>query len=134
MSKQRIYILVAAIIGAISTFLPWAKGPMGMTIDGTQGDGYISLAVFVAVGVVAFLGTRTETLSKVQKWSEVALGAVATLVAIFEFVNISNMKNSMTGLAKLVSASVSPSFGLFTLLLAGIAVIILPLLGNITDK
>ena len=42
MHKQRMALMLAAAAGIVATFLPWAT-VMGMTINGTVGDGWITL-------------------------------------------------------------------------------------------
>ena len=49
MNKQRLAILITAAVGALSTFMPWAKAPIVGSVPGTEiedGLGWISFGLF----------------------------------------------------------------------------------------
>ena len=67
MSKQKKIVLISALAGTISMFLPWAQ----VTIFGIKGDIYkgtdieysfLPLYCFIAVGVISFLNNQFENL------------------------------------------------------------------------
>lgn len=55
MNKQRLAILILAGLGALATFMPWVKAPIVGTINGTKGDGWITLALFAVPLVISLL-------------------------------------------------------------------------------
>lgn len=62
MEKKRKFILIIAVLGMIGTFLPWASA-FGFTVRGTDGDGWITLALFAIGGAIAFFnGEKAEAI------------------------------------------------------------------------
>jgi len=65
MHKQRLAVIIAAGLGAIAAFLPWAKiSFMGFSASASGiegGDGYLSLILFGVAGAMAFLGDYKNT-------------------------------------------------------------------------
>ena len=66
MNKQKLFTLIAAGLGAIATFLPWAtlrlmkKTFVNMegfseSVSGTAGDGILTLILFIVIIVLASL-------------------------------------------------------------------------------
>jgi hypothetical protein len=87
MEKKRKFILIIAIVGMIGTFLPWASA-FGFTVSGTEGDGWITLALFAVGGAIAFFnGEKSEAISKkvmAGVWVPAALAALIALMKIFK--------------------------------------------------
>ncbi len=87
MEKKRKFILIIAVVGMIGTFLPWASA-FGFTVSGTQGDGWITLALFAIGGAIAFFsGDKAAALKKkimAAVWIPAALAAVIALLKIFK--------------------------------------------------
>lgn len=73
---QRILAIVVAALGCLGTFLPWGGiGPI-MVVNGTAGDGWISLACFaLIIGATLFTGKRNEPTSTAAFF--LGLGALA---------------------------------------------------------
>ncbi|WP_066755807.1 hypothetical protein [Crocinitomix algicola] len=116
MHKQRLAVIVAAGLGMVATFLPWAKVSMfGMSISvkGTEGDGWISLALFAVAGVLAFLGDdRTQPIDAGKVKGVAGVGAAVTLFMLWELIGSIGFDYS--------------SIGVYLALLAGIAVLAVP--------
>jgi len=114
MEKKRKFILIIAVVGMIGTFLPWASA-FGFTVSGTQGDGWITLALFAIGGAIAFFnGDKAEALKKkimTAVWVPAALAAVIALLKIF----------------KSRPAGLSIGIGLYLIAIAGIAQVFLTL-------
>ncbi len=58
MNKQRLGILILALIGMLTTFMPWATVSfLGMqrTIKGTDGDGWITIVLFLVVLILTLV-------------------------------------------------------------------------------
>lgn len=85
MSKQRKFLLITALAGIISVFLPWhtAGGLFeGLSINGFHGIGVLVFFLFAAVGVLAIIGNQTKPLDKTLWLIAMAAGAVALLCII----------------------------------------------------
>jgi len=122
MHKQRIGVLVSCIVGAVAAFLPWAHA-LGVTFAGIQGDGKISLAMFVAALVPALVGARSNAMS-------VAARVLSSIFAIapvgLGLWKIHHFSASMGRPGNLLEAALAQStgvdFGLYLTIVAGIAV------------
>lgn len=67
MRKQRKFVLIAALVGVISIFLPWVSTSglfAGISVNGFNSGGVIVFIAFVAAGVMAFLGDQTKAMEK----------------------------------------------------------------------
>lgn len=85
MSKQRKFLLITALAGIISIFLPWhtAGGIFeGFNINGFHGVGVFVFFLFAAVGVFAILGDQTKSLDKTFWLLALAAGVVSVLCII----------------------------------------------------
>lgn len=87
MSKQRKMVLIAAAVGIISMFLPWASYIFG-SINGMHGNGTIVFLALAAAGVVAFLGDQTTNLTKTNWMIVLIAGGVAALFMIINFFDL----------------------------------------------
>ena len=93
MNKQRKFILIAAAVGAIATFLPWVSVSFGAyggySSNGFSGIGILVFFCLVASGVLAFLGDQTKALDKTFWFITLACGAIATLIMVINFLRAS---------------------------------------------
>lgn len=115
MHKQRLALTVAAVAGIIATFLPWAS-VMGMTINGTVGDGWISLAIFAGITILALLGNRSTALKGGMLIAATVMALLALGMGIYEIMNIRKSGGNY----------VEIGFGLYILIAAAAACLILP--------
>jgi hypothetical protein len=91
LNKQRKFILIAALVGVISIFLPWISiSGFGMSIsaNGFHSYGIMVFIAFIAAGIVAIMGDQTKPLDQAMWLVELAAGAVAL---IFAFLSMSNL-------------------------------------------
>lgn len=78
---QRIALVITSLIGAAGTFLPWAH--IGaLSINGTQGDGWITFVFFALVIVASLSGRLQQPLGWIATVFAVLGGAAAFCVAI----------------------------------------------------
>lgn len=116
MHKQRLAVIIAAGVGVIATFLPWAKVSffgMSVSVNGTAGDGWISFGLCAAAGVMAFLGDDRNTPIESGKVKVVAgLGAAVTLYMLLQFLVLIGISYS--------------SIGVYLALLAGVGILAVP--------
>ena len=69
MHKQRIFMLIAAAVGALACFLPWVNVPIMGSMNGVAGIvGQMALAMFVGAGVLVLLGNRTGAMPPPSAW------------------------------------------------------------------
>jgi hypothetical protein len=123
--KQRMGVGIAALCGALATFLPWVQGPVH-SLSGAAGiDGWISLALFVPAIVLAVRGNRAEPLVGHLRLGAVIPAGISSLMAFYKIVEFNT---SMSGISSdnpfggLLAMSVRPGIGLYVIVLAGIAI------------
>ena len=108
MEKKRKFILIIAVVGMIGTFLPWASIAGFVTVSGTEGDGWITFALFAIGGAIAFFsGQKTEALKKkimTAVWVPAAIAAIIALINVFK-----------------LSHGFSAGFGIWLVIIAGLA-------------
>lgn len=134
MNKQRNAILIVSGLGVLATFLPWVKAPIIGSVNGTDGDGWITLVLFAVPLAISLLGDKTKAITGGQLY-----GAIlpALLAGIIGALKISDFNSKMAEIgdnpfAKAMSDNVSIGMGLYLVVIAGFA---LPILGFlIKDK
>jgi hypothetical protein len=92
MNKQRKFVLIAAVVGVISMFLPWVSiSLLGFTqsVNGMHGSGILVFLCFAASGIVAYLGDQTKNLDKTMWLVTLIAGALATLIVIWYIIDVS---------------------------------------------
>ena len=128
MNQQRLAILIAAGLGALATFMPWVKAPFIGTIAGSQGDGWVTLALFSVAIVVSLLSDKTKRVEGGALYAAVIPPIIAALIGIQKISYFSSIMAEMEAdmgdnpFAMALGATVSIEFGLYLIVLAGIAV------------
>jgi hypothetical protein len=113
--KQKLYSLIAAGVGLIALFLPWATvsfgGYGGGSVNGLHGEGLITLLGVAAVGVACFMGDKAKMFDDMYK--KVALGGFGGIIlgAVIAFLNVSGKGRGV----------VKPGFGIYIAILVGVA-------------
>ncbi|MBN1637746.1 MAG: hypothetical protein JW866_02175, partial [Ignavibacteriales bacterium] len=129
MNKQKLVILIIAAVGAISTFLPWAKVEFGgsISINGTNGgDGWITFGLFAVAGAMAFLGDKTKPLSGIYKTITLITGLIASVIGILNIVNIKSELSEISSTelyGDQLKDIVSLGFGLWLIVISGLALV-----------
>lgn len=128
---QRAALGASAILGALTTFMPWLTAPVVGTVYGTAGDGWITLPLFVPAMVFAWLGDRLRPISGWQRFAAAIPPTLAAAIGVWKIVHfnirLSHMELEMAGnpfgaaMAKMASVSMQTRFGLYLLVLAGIS-------------
>ena len=89
MNKQRKFILIAALVGVIATFLPWVTvsfgGFGGFSVNGFNGIGILVFLCLVASGILAFLGDQTKPMEKTFWMITLIAGGLASLIMVINF-------------------------------------------------
>ena len=86
MSKQRKFVLISAVVGFISMFLPWMSVSMfgySQSVNGMHDKGILVFICFVASGAISYLGDQTKNLDKNMWGITLLAGAVALLLVIW---------------------------------------------------
>ena len=109
-NKQRLFIVIAAGIGVIATFLPWASFIFG-SVSGLQTYGWLSMLLYAGAGAIAFLGEKELAVEKSKMMIVVILGGAGALFSLIKIIQIfsTNM--------------LSAGFGVYLSLLAGLALV-----------
>jgi hypothetical protein len=122
MNKQRMFILVAAVIGVIATFLPWIELAMG-SVAGTKGDGWLTLPLFTISAVLAVLGNRMAPLSGASLYGTMVPALLAGLLGIYKIVDFnSSLPSGDNPIILAMRQTMSVGIGLYLVALAGVAV------------
>jgi len=131
MNKQRLGILIIAAIGMLATFLPWFKAPIIGTIYGTEEEGWITFILFTIPLIISLLNDKSKPLKEARLTGAIVPSIIAALIGIWKIKHInSNIGDDF--FSKALSSSFSIEFGLYLIVLAGIALPIIAFL--IKDK
>jgi ABC-type phosphate transport system permease subunit len=136
MNKQRLTILIVAALGVLATFMPWIKAPLVGTINGTSGDGWITLGLFVVPLVISLINDRTKALKGLPLYGAIIPGLIAGSIGLWKIVDF-NSKMSELGdnpFAQALGASITIEFGLYQVVLAGIALPIVAFIMKDTEQ
>lgn len=128
---QRAVLGASAILGALTTFMPWLTAPVVGTVYGTAGDGWITLVLFVPALVFTWLGDRLRPIGGWQRFAAAIPPAMAAVLGVWKIVDfnlrLSRMESEMAdnpfgaAMAKMASVSMQTRFGLYLLVLTGAA-------------
>jgi hypothetical protein len=117
MHKQRKFVLIAALAGVISIFLPWISTSglfAGFNVNGFSGGGVIVFITFIVAGAVAFMGDQTKPMEKNMWLIALVAAGVGFLFCVIRFSQISG--NAL--------GIVSPGYGLFIAAAASLAALV----------
>jgi hypothetical protein len=122
MNKQRMFIVIAAVLGIVATFLPWIELAMG-SIAGTKGDGWITLLLFLVSAVLAVLGNRNSSLSGVKLYGAMGPALTAGLIGLYKILNFnSSLPDGDNPFALALRNTMSIGIGLYLVVIAGLAI------------
>ncbi len=119
MNKQRKLILIAALAGIISIFLPWfSAGAFGFSvhINGFHGWGILAFLCFVTSLIISLMGEQTKPLDKTMWFVAIICGALSLLSIVI------TIFSSQTGDYGFASANLG--FGIWISLIASIGIVL----------
>ncbi|QTU82730.1 hypothetical protein J7S27_05525 [Carnobacteriaceae bacterium zg-C25] len=122
MNKQKLYITIFSVIGALSVFMPWASiSSFGVSqnFSGIDGDGKITLVLFIIACVLCLIGNKQEKLQKNFIYGIWAIGAVNIIVFL---VLQTNAAKASSFTARFVSAGAG--HGAYVMLICAVAIIL----------
>jgi hypothetical protein len=134
MHQQRLAIVIAAAVGMLGTFLPWVSVPFLGSISGARGDGWISFVLFLVALLMALLGNKQSIMKGIQFVVAIVFGALAAALGVWKILDINSAMGETTAenpLSQSLGSIVSIGIGLYVIVVAGIAII---LLGFILQK
>ena len=120
MHRQRIALLVIALVGMIGTFLPWIN-VLGASCNGTVGDGWITLGLYAPVVLMALVGSWKKSWQ--GAWF-IALAIPSLLASAVGVYDIANFYIKLGPLAQLCTVGV----GLYLVAAAGVALVFFALI------
>ncbi|CAF0787581.1 unnamed protein product [Rotaria sordida] len=118
MSKQRKFVAIAAIVGVIAMFLPWASvSAMGYSnsVNGLHGVGYLAFLAFGGAIAVSMIGKQDENLDKRMWIVALGCGAIAFLITLYALLDLPSGGGGFV--------SVNIGVGLYLALAAGAGVV-----------
>ena len=122
---QKKYMLIAAVVGVISAFLPWASvkaGGFSISANGLDGgDGYITIILFAAAGYLTFRNEKSEELSGNNLYMVIGGFGLAGLLGLYDLIEADSAMPAGNAYA-----SVSIGIGLYLTVLAGLAGAVIP--------
>lgn len=127
MHRQRIAILIASAAGMLGTFLPWVNIPLMGSLNGTGGDGWITFGLFGVAFLITFLGNKTLALKGVYLALGLISGVIAGAIGVWKILDFNSSIGRtapQTELVKSFGKLVSVGFGLYLIVVAGIAVLL----------
>lgn len=132
MHKQRLGVVIAASAGALGSFLPWAHAPIVGSVNGIQGDGKITLALFGITLVFALFGERAAALPLGRRLGVIITAGLAGVIgvhAIFEFSRALQTDDS-NPFAKAMMQAAGTDIGLYLVAIAGVVAPLIALAGK----
>jgi hypothetical protein len=128
---QRKGVAIAAMLGGAATFMPWANLPIVGEVDGTVGDGWITIVLFIVAVVASLYGNRGQPIGGWPQLAAVVLPTLASIIGVAKIVQINGVASSLRAkadaetlggaMAGLVAQAIRPKFGLYILVVAGLA-------------
>lgn len=115
------------MLGMLATFLPWASIPLIGTVNGTVGDGWITLALFVPAAIAALLGDRSRAMGIGATTTISVLSGVAGFIGAWKIVDLKVLMAEAPDdnpFAEAMASAVSVGVGLYALIIAGLTVVI----------
>jgi hypothetical protein len=91
MSKQRKFVAIAALVGVIAMFLPWASvSALGISnsVNGLHGAGYLAFLAFGGAVAVSMIGKQDENLDKRMWIVALGCGTIALLITLYALLDI----------------------------------------------
>ena len=126
MEKNRLFIIIAAAVAILSSFLPWASlnaGAFGSySWNGLRGDGWFVIIFAVVAIVLACLNDVKSSLPKGFAIGVIVAGALSTIVTLIDVFGVNKYAVDFNGYG------VSIGFGLILALIASIAIVVTGLL------
>jgi hypothetical protein len=141
MHKAKLYTIIAAGVGALASFLPWASVKafgMSASVSGVDGsDGWINIFLFAPAIVLCLMGNKLQPLAGGHQLGAVIPAGIAGILGLYKIIQVSGTGPTKgkggeipEAVGKMMDVGASPGIGLFLIVLAavavGVAVYVLP--------
>ncbi len=133
MHWQRLGIIIAASVGILATFLPWINAPIVGSINGTVGDGWITLILFAISLVIGILGNRKIPLSLGSLIATLISSGLAAIIGVWKIFSLNQIVSDIAQdnvITRALTSTISAGIGLYLVIIAGIAIIIIGLMAK----
>jgi hypothetical protein len=119
MNKQRIFVIILALVGAASLYLPWVTSAKG-SVDGTlfPKTGWIIPALFIITIIISFLGDRKSDIKGLLFYLVTILPLTTAGIAISNILTINSQMTSHHGNANIFEIGI----GLYTIIVIGLLI------------
>ena len=81
-------ILIAAAVGVVSMFLPWAS-VLGFSVNGMNGWGILVFLCFLGASALTLMGDQTKNLEPPYWLMAIVAGGLASLIMLVNLINAS---------------------------------------------
>jgi hypothetical protein len=81
----------------LGTFLPWGSFGGLMVVEGTRGDGWITLGLFAIALLVAVTGNRVDAMSTSRLFAIELVAVLAAIAATYDFSGVHDVKYGVVG-------------------------------------
>lgn len=89
MHKQRIAVIVLALVAMLGSLGPWITVPMfNLSIDGSVGDGWIAVGCLAVVVVMAIVGGFSKSFGMVSWAIQLVFAGLAAAVGVYTVYNV----------------------------------------------
>lgn len=116
MNKQRLSILILSLIGASGTFLPWVSNPLMGSIYGTDGDGMITLFLYLIPAILILIKDRSIDLKGGLLYTCITSSVLASIIGIYDLINFKSLQTSE--MKDVMEMNIGP--GLYVIAIAGL--------------
>ncbi|MFM7758862.1 MAG: hypothetical protein ACKO6J_08005 [Crocinitomicaceae bacterium] len=94
---QKKYLVIAAAVGIIASFLPWASisGIISQRVNGLDGDGKLTIVLFAVAGYFVIKGNKNEELSGNALYVVIGAFGLAGLIGLYDWSNMTDKLKSI---------------------------------------
>lgn len=130
MNKQRIAVLAIAVLGMTAIFMPWMELPILGGVNGTNNAlGWVTFGLFALPALLSMIGDKSGNMKLGLLILAAVSGIIAALLGVLTISEFGNVADEMAGenlFDDLILPHMSPGYGLYVVIIAGVA---LPLFG-----
>lgn len=127
MNRQRFAVVILAIIGMISTFLPWYRIHTVGTLSGVSYFvGWFTFVMFIIAIILALRKNLKEDMSMGVSWSVTIFSLLGSFAGLWKMIDIWFAKEEMVSLGGnmkgIMAGQVTVGYGAWIVVIAGICI------------
>lgn len=121
MNKQRFVIIGVAIVGALSTFMPWMHLSSIRTMYGFEGVGWYTFFLFLTSIIIVLIYERTRPIRNWVLLISTIPSIIAGIIGVQKIYQLTSLSSSMSNnvFTQRMGNSISVGIGLYLIVLAG---------------